>query len=127
MWNWISLGCTFKTVGYYLRLIIGFDVLNKLDEKDYIKQAAHRSKSMYITKEGEAKSIEYKEGFNPADIVYTICAYVNDIAEVDRGYLVIGVKAENGILMNSLVKARFYGDFREIGNPCIFLNKLFMR
>lgn len=28
-----------------------FDVLNKLDEKDYIRQGSHRAKSMYITKE----------------------------------------------------------------------------
>ena len=45
----------------------------------------------------EQNRIEYKEGFNPADIVHTICAYANDIAGVDGGYLVIGVKAENGI------------------------------
>ncbi len=45
----------------------------------------------------EQNRIEYKKGFNPADIVHTICAYANDIAGVDGGYLVIGVKAENGI------------------------------
>lgn len=38
-----------------------FDVLNKLDEKDYIRQGSHRSKSMYITKEGEAKAKELME------------------------------------------------------------------
>lgn len=41
----------------------------------------------------EQNRIEYKEGFNPSDIVHTICAYANDIAGVDGGYLVIGVKA----------------------------------
>lgn len=30
-----------------------FDVLNQLDEKDYIRQGSHRSKSMHITKEGK--------------------------------------------------------------------------
>lgn len=45
----------------------------------------------------EQNRIEYKEGFNPSDIVHTICAYANDIAGVDGGYLVIGIKAENGI------------------------------
>ena len=29
--------------------------------------------------------------------MHTLCAYANDIAGVDGGYLVIGVKAENGI------------------------------
>ena len=45
----------------------------------------------------ERNRIEDKEGFNPSDIVHTICAYANDIAGVDGGYLVIGVKEENGI------------------------------
>lgn len=45
----------------------------------------------------ERNRIEYKEGFNPSDIVHTICAYANDIAGEDGGYLVIGVKAREGI------------------------------
>ena len=45
----------------------------------------------------EQNRIEYKEGFNPTDLVHTICAYANDIAGVDGGYLVIGVRAEKGI------------------------------
>ena len=45
----------------------------------------------------ERNRIEYKEGFNPSDIVHTICAYANDIAGEDGGYLVIGVKAKEGI------------------------------
>lgn len=36
-----------------------FDVLNQLHEKDYIRQGSRRSKSMYITKEGEAKKRTY--------------------------------------------------------------------
>ena len=44
-----------------------FDVLNQLDEKDYIRQGSHRSKSMYITKEGEAKAKELMEKYNVAD------------------------------------------------------------
>lgn len=30
----------------------------------------------------ERNRIEYKEGFNPSEIVYTICGYANDIAGV---------------------------------------------
>ena len=45
----------------------------------------------------ERNRIEYKEGFNPSEIVHTICGYANDIAGVDGGYLVIGVKTENGL------------------------------
>ena len=44
-----------------------FDVLNKLDEKDYIRQGSHRAKSMYITKEGEVKAKELLEKYNIAD------------------------------------------------------------
>ncbi|MDE6620844.1 MAG: ATP-binding protein [Lachnospiraceae bacterium] len=36
----------------------------------------------------EQNRIEYKEGFNPSDIVHTICAYANDISGMDGGYLV---------------------------------------
>lgn len=44
-----------------------FDMLNKLDEQDYIRQGSHRSKSMYITKEGEKKAKELLEKYNIAD------------------------------------------------------------
>ena len=33
----------------------------------------------------EQNRIEYKEGFNPSEIVHTICGYANDIAGVDGG------------------------------------------
>lgn len=45
----------------------------------------------------ERNRIEYKEGFNPEEVVHTICGYANDIAGVDGGYMVLGVKAEDGI------------------------------
>ena len=44
-----------------------FDILNELDEKDYIRQGSHRSKAMYITKAGEAKAKELMEKYNVAD------------------------------------------------------------
>lgn len=43
-----------------------FDVLDMLDGKDYIRQGSHRSKSMYITKEGEEKAKELLERYNIA-------------------------------------------------------------
>ncbi|MCD7866791.1 MAG: putative DNA binding domain-containing protein [Clostridiales bacterium] len=45
----------------------------------------------------EQNRVEYKEGWNPNDIVRTICAFANDYSNVNGGYLVIGVKEENGI------------------------------
>jgi hypothetical protein len=44
-----------------------FDILNQLDNKDYIRQGSHRSKSMYITKKGEAKAKELMQKYNVAD------------------------------------------------------------
>ena len=45
----------------------------------------------------EQNRVEYKEGWNPNDIIHTICAFANDYSNVNGGYLVIGVRAENGI------------------------------
>lgn len=40
--------------------------------------------------------IELKKGWNPEDILHTICAYANDINNWDGGYVIIGVEEENG-------------------------------
>ena len=45
----------------------------------------------------EQNRVEYKEGWNPNDIIQTICAYANDYHNMNGGYLVIGVKANEGI------------------------------
>lgn len=45
----------------------------------------------------EQDRVEYKEGWNPNDIIHTICAFANDYNNVNGGYLVIGVQADNGI------------------------------
>lgn len=45
----------------------------------------------------EQNRAEYKEGWNPSEITYCICAFANDYANVNGGYIVIGVKEENGM------------------------------
>jgi ATP-dependent DNA helicase RecG len=40
--------------------------------------------------------IELKKGWNPEDIMHTLCAYANDINNWDGGYVIIGVEEENG-------------------------------
>lgn len=45
----------------------------------------------------EQARIEYKEGWNPEVIVHTLCAFANDISNIGGGYLVIGVREENGM------------------------------
>ncbi len=39
---------------------------------------------------------ELKKGWNPEDIIHTLCAYANDINNWDGGYIIIGVEEENG-------------------------------
>ena len=45
----------------------------------------------------ERNRVEYKEGWNPNDIIHTICAFANDYNNINGGYLVIGVAANDGI------------------------------
>ncbi len=44
----------------------------------------------------ESDRIEYKSGWNPKDILHTICAFANDLHNWGGGYIVIGVEALNG-------------------------------
>lgn len=45
----------------------------------------------------ESSRIEYKEGFNPSEIVHSITAFANDIDNVNGGIIIIGVKEKNGL------------------------------
>lgn len=45
----------------------------------------------------ETNRIEYKENWNPEKVAHTICAFANDFENVDGGYIVIGVKEDDGI------------------------------
>lgn len=44
----------------------------------------------------ESDRVEYKSGWNPNDIMQTICAFANDFHNYDGGYIVIGVEEDNG-------------------------------
>lgn len=44
-----------------------FDVLNKLDKDEYINQGRYKSKSLYLTKEGEKLAIDLLEKYNIND------------------------------------------------------------
>ena len=45
----------------------------------------------------ESDRVEYKKGWNPNDVIQTICAYANDWGNVNGGYIVIGIAEENGL------------------------------
>ena len=44
----------------------------------------------------EQSRVEYKGGWNPNDIIHTICAFANDLDNWGGGYIVIGVQEDNG-------------------------------
>lgn len=41
--------------------------------------------------------IELKKGWNPEDIIHSLCAYANDINNWDGGYIIVGVEEGNGM------------------------------
>ena len=45
----------------------------------------------------EQTRIEYKAGWNPKEVIRTLCAFANDYSNIGGGYLVIGVEEENGL------------------------------
>lgn len=45
----------------------------------------------------EQDRVEYKEEWNPNDIIHTICTFANDYNNMNGGYLVIGVQAKDGL------------------------------
>jgi len=44
----------------------------------------------------ESDRIEYKKGWNPTEIIPTICAYANDFSNINGGYIVIGIEEKYG-------------------------------
>lgn len=45
----------------------------------------------------ESNRIEFKEGWNPAPIYRTICAFANDFDNIGGGYIIVGVRENEGI------------------------------
>ena len=44
----------------------------------------------------EWQRLDFKQGFNPLEVMHTLCAFANDFHNVDGGYLVLGVTEANG-------------------------------
>jgi ATP-dependent DNA helicase RecG len=44
----------------------------------------------------ESERLEYKKGWNPQDVMHTICAFANDISNWGGGYVIIGVEEHKG-------------------------------
>ncbi|MCL2797429.1 MAG: putative DNA binding domain-containing protein [Firmicutes bacterium] len=45
----------------------------------------------------ENERIEYKKGFNPLDVMQTMCAFANDINNWGGGYIILGIEAISGV------------------------------
>jgi ATP-dependent DNA helicase RecG len=45
----------------------------------------------------EQDRVEYKKGWNPSEVIHTICAFANDFTNTNGGYVVIGIEEQNGL------------------------------
>lgn len=53
-------------------------------------------KDLITGKTVEWDRIEYKSGWNPEDILHSICAFANDINNWGGGYIIIGIEEKDG-------------------------------
>lgn len=44
----------------------------------------------------ESVRIEFKRGWNPHNVLRTVCAFANDIDELGGGYVIVGIEENNG-------------------------------
>ena len=44
----------------------------------------------------EWERLEFKKGWNPEDVIHTICAFANDINNWGGGYLIVGIEEDKG-------------------------------
>ena len=51
----------------------------------------------------ESERIEFKEGWNPTKIYQSICAFANDFDNIGGGYILVGVREENGCAVRPVV------------------------
>ena len=45
----------------------------------------------------EWERLEFKKGWNPEAVLHSVCAFANDINNWGGGYIILGIRAENGI------------------------------
>ena len=69
--------------------------------------------TLLLGKVVEQSRVEYKEGWNPNEVIHTICAFANDIHNMNGGYIVIGMTAKDGVPVlsskgRSFRKSRYY-------------------
>jgi len=45
----------------------------------------------------EWERLEFKRGWNPEEVIHTMCAFANDLHNWGGGYIVIGIDAKDGM------------------------------
>ena len=53
-------------------------------------------KDLLYGKPVEWERLEFKEGWNPLDVLHTICAFANDFHNFGGGYILLGVAEQDG-------------------------------
>ncbi len=53
-------------------------------------------KDLINSKVVESDRIEFKSGWNPKEVIHTMCAFANDIHNWGGGYIIIGIEADEG-------------------------------
>jgi hypothetical protein len=52
--------------------------------------------SLFHGKAVEWERLEFKEGWNPLEVLHTLCAFANDFHNLGGGYIVVGVAQKDG-------------------------------
>ena len=71
----------------------------------------------------EGHRIEFKQGWNPAPVYRTICAFANDFTNDGGGYILIGVKEVNGLPVRP-VQGIGIGDVESMEKKMVEYNNL---
>lgn len=77
----------------------------------------------------ESSRIEYKTGWNPDTIIHSICAFANDIDNMNGGYIIIGVKEKDGMPVLppvGLPKEKLDSIQKSIFEKCHFIEPLYL-
>lgn len=77
----------------------------------------------------ESSRIEYKSGWNPNSIIHSICAFANDIDNMNGGYLIIGVDEKDGMPIlppTGIAKEKLDSIQKSLFEKCHFIEPLYI-
>jgi ATP-dependent DNA helicase RecG len=77
----------------------------------------------------EQSRIEYKKGWNPKEVLQTLCAFANDIENLGGGYIIIGVEAKDGLPIKPIAgisESKLDGIEKELLRLCHMIRPLYL-